>query len=261
MKIDLLPLCGVVLAAWPVVAQAESAQDYLLNRIELLLGDTEANCWGGYHFFQRATVQDVQACLDAGADIEWHNKNGETVLMHVVEFVGSGSRSEIVKLLLDAGADPNAQDHGGRSALHGAAMWGLDRTVKVLLDAGADPNVQNEDGDTPLEVVTVFGRPEAVRDLLLPYAKPDERWHCTGSFDLTLTTVGDAGIVAVDGLPDQFTAFQIDGFNRVWNWCLEDGYYKCSFVIKPSKQGAYYKFLPDEDTAKPESRHTCTKAD
>ena len=45
---------------------------------------------------------------------------------------------EIVRLLLAAGANPSAQDDGGMSALHCAAMQGRDNIVTALLDATAD---------------------------------------------------------------------------------------------------------------------------
>jgi hypothetical protein len=45
---------------------------------------------------------------------------------------------EVVRLLLSRGADVNAQDLYGESALMLAAKYGLPRVVRVLLDAGAD---------------------------------------------------------------------------------------------------------------------------
>lgn len=47
---------------------------------------------------------------------------------------------------LDAGADPNASDAAGNSALKWAAVRGHEQALKVLLDAGADPNVRSQNG-------------------------------------------------------------------------------------------------------------------
>jgi ankyrin repeat protein len=43
-------------------------------------------------------------------------------------------------------ADIEGQDNGGRTALHLAAMNGNDEIVKLLLEKGADPTVLNEFG-------------------------------------------------------------------------------------------------------------------
>jgi ankyrin repeat protein len=45
---------------------------------------------------------------------------------------------EAVKMCLDAGIDPNAQDEDGRTALHGAAHKGRDKVIQLLVDHGAN---------------------------------------------------------------------------------------------------------------------------
>ncbi|UKZ63282.1 uncharacterized protein TrAtP1_004510 [Trichoderma atroviride] len=49
---------------------------------------------------------------------------------------------EIVKLLLDHGADPNARMVDGRTPLMEAALWGRLDNVKYLVDHGADKSLQ-----------------------------------------------------------------------------------------------------------------------
>jgi ankyrin repeat protein len=53
-----------------------------------------------------------------------------------------GGHEQVVKLLLDKGADVNAQ--GGRygNALYAASLGGHEQVVKLLLDKGADTNVE-----------------------------------------------------------------------------------------------------------------------
>jgi len=58
-----------------------------------------------------------------------------------------------VKMLLDLGADVNAVDDNGDTAMHGAAYNQYPLVVKLLADRGADPkiwNQPNKQGVTPL---------------------------------------------------------------------------------------------------------------
>ena len=50
-------------------------------------------------------------------------------------------RLDDVSLLLDRGADPNASDARGYTALHRAAETGKTRIVQRLLERGADPGI------------------------------------------------------------------------------------------------------------------------
>jgi hypothetical protein len=58
---------------------------------------------------------------------------------------------ETIRLLLAAGADANGADTQGRTALHGAAMWGLTDVVRVLHASGARINAMDKRGLTPLD--------------------------------------------------------------------------------------------------------------
>ena len=54
-------------------------------------------------------------------------------------------------ILIDAGADVNAKDHAGNTALHLAAQGYGEQlpVIQTLLQRGADANATNEDGVTP----------------------------------------------------------------------------------------------------------------
>jgi hypothetical protein len=61
----------------------------------------------------------------------------------------------VLRMLLGAGYDPNAQDCNGMTALHYMASmqtypFSHPRAVRLLIEAGANPNIQNERGDSPL---------------------------------------------------------------------------------------------------------------
>ena len=56
----------------------------------------------------------------------------------------------VVEALLAAGADVEARDGSGRTALHHAAEWGEVVVAELLLAAGADHEALDEHGRTPL---------------------------------------------------------------------------------------------------------------
>ena len=69
-------------------------------------------------------------------------KNGNRPL-HIA---AQNGHLELVKFLVGAGADVNAQNAGGQTAMHMATSYDIDAVVKVLNDAGADGSIVNNDG-------------------------------------------------------------------------------------------------------------------
>lgn len=80
--------------------------------------------------------------------------------------VATGNK-EALRQHIAAGSDINAKDpFGGSSPLITAAVFGRTDLAKLLVDAGADLNFRNNDGSTPLISAAFFGRPEIVELLL-----------------------------------------------------------------------------------------------
>ena len=74
---------------------------------------------------------------------------------------------EALKQHLEAGTNINEKDpFGGSSPLISASLFDKPEMVKVLLDAGADINFQNNDGSTALHTAAFFCRPEIVKMLV-----------------------------------------------------------------------------------------------
>src|SRR5262249_35745794 len=65
---------------------------------------------------------------------------------------------EAVQMLLDAGADVNAANKSGDTALHGAAGNGLPSVIQLLVDRGAKIDVKNRNGQTPLALTSGGGQ-------------------------------------------------------------------------------------------------------
>jgi ankyrin repeat protein len=59
---------------------------------------------------------------------------------------------ESLKYLLDLGADVNATNASGQTALHGAAYMGGNTVVEYLLERGARINAQDAQGQTPFRI-------------------------------------------------------------------------------------------------------------
>jgi len=74
---------------------------------------------------------------------------------------------EALKQHIAAGSNLNEKDpFGGSSPLISASLFGKTEMAKLLIEAGADLNFQNNDGSTALHTASFFCRPEIVRMLL-----------------------------------------------------------------------------------------------
>ena len=79
---------------------------------------------------------EVKRLIEVGADVNAQDDYGNTALMVALEM----GYIEIAKLLIDAGAYVNAQDYYGDTALMLASGGGHPEIVKLLIEAGADVN-------------------------------------------------------------------------------------------------------------------------
>jgi ankyrin repeat protein len=81
-------------------------------------------------------------------------------------YAARNGRAEVVKLLLQKGADIDIRNHLGWSALMMASWWGRTAIMTLLLDGGAPINAQSQSGLTPLMLAANMGRTNAVILLL-----------------------------------------------------------------------------------------------
>jgi len=113
----------------------------------------------------------VKKYIANGANPNDVNNNGEIALMLVG--VTDESRkhktvySEIVKTLVAAGANVNAKDKSGATALFSASIDGNTEVVKALISAGADVNIKAKNEVTILMVASGWnGNREIVKALI-----------------------------------------------------------------------------------------------
>ncbi len=106
--------------------------------------------WNTNDFFKTTTAGQVRGCLNAGADINVQNKNGEgeTPLHYAARH---NENPDVINILLKAGADINARNDNDVTPLHYAAYNDENPDViNTLLNAGADINARDGYGGTPL---------------------------------------------------------------------------------------------------------------
>ena len=138
---------------------------------------------------QRRLIGIVRLLLDHGADASYPDKRGLTP-RHIGLYTGNDEiilllfnlpgndgwtrlhaasqegHDDIVRLLLDHGADANRSDNDGWSSLHAASQEGHDTVVRLLLDHGADVKRSDNDGWSPLHAASQGGHDTIVRLLL-----------------------------------------------------------------------------------------------
>lgn len=94
---------------------------------------------------------------DELGDIE---KTPETVQGELIHAAFRGA-TDVVQKCLERGDDVNEGDENQETALHKAVSRGIEELIKLLVDAGADPRQQNKWGQSPTDIATKF-RPELV---------------------------------------------------------------------------------------------------
>jgi len=108
--------------------------------------------------------------LDAGADPNAVSVNAMRV--QPLHSAAAGGHREVCRILLAAGADVNATQRDGYAPIHAAAQHGDDELVELFLSAGADASARVADGSTPADLADAAGHPD-VATRLRAVASPD----------------------------------------------------------------------------------------
>ena len=107
--------------------------------------------------------------IEEGANVnEVNAANGQTPL----HAAARKNHDKMVAVLLEHGANPNAQDLSGTTPLHIASENGHKKMVAQMLEHGGDPNVQDQNGFTPLHMAMARRHQDTAGVLLSRGADP-----------------------------------------------------------------------------------------
>jgi ankyrin repeat protein len=98
---------------------------------------------------------------------QYNNPIFTTPLIYFTEY----NRPNIIKMLLEKGADVNKKSYDGFTPLHIAAQYGFDEIVKLLVDNGADVTIKTSEEQTALDLTTS----DKIKQLLVSKAKAGGR--------------------------------------------------------------------------------------
>ena len=124
--------------------------------------DPNAQDGEGFTPLMRAMISSLntelrQLLLDSVGNAEnadLQNNSGVTALMIAVD----AGRHEVVRALLDIGADPDIQNEEGQTALMYAASKRDNESLTALLDAGADATLTDTEGKSALNYASPYDR-------------------------------------------------------------------------------------------------------
>lgn len=135
----------------------------------------------------------VKLFLDAGIDPNITDEENQTPLMRAA----TTGTPRMVKILIARGADVNAKDWNNGTALALAAWVGNSESIPILLDAGADINAVENHSLTPLHYAALAGHYRCVSILLERGANinaQDENGNTAIMLLAKFTNAEDAGV-------------------------------------------------------------------
>ena len=187
----------------------------------IIEGDTEMD----------SVLKNIQMLIDAGADVNKGNDDGETPLHTAVlafrfniHLNNNSNLDRVIKLLIENGADVNKKDNDGMTPFyHLITKYHNKRleTVKLFMENGADINAADKDGLTPFHAILSTSLNGQDRDAIDGwYGRKDSRDIVEGigitvedSLDITSIILNHPGVVV-----DNFDAidYNWESICRVW---------------------------------------------
>ena len=144
------------------------SSDLIIRTLFRSGADVNAKVAGGFNagmtplLFARTPVA-AKVLLDAGADIEASDDSGSTALMYAAR----EGRLGLFRMLLKAGADTGVRDTLGGTLLTVAAdSANKPKMIKELIDVGLEVDARDNDGMIALMMAARWNSPQVVKALL-----------------------------------------------------------------------------------------------
>lgn len=113
----------------------------------------------------------VKILLENHADVNLHIRGFSPLLAQKIF-----NNTEILKMLVNSGVNPNDYEDEYDNPLYGALLWNNVEAVNLLLDAGANPNLyRSGNGNTLLMLAAMADQPEIIEALLEKGADPNQQ--------------------------------------------------------------------------------------
>jgi ankyrin repeat protein len=146
-------------------AVGHSNLDAVKTLLDMGADPNKADYRGKTAIFNAYSPDILSELLARGAKIEVKNNDGfgYTPLHRVIFF--KEKKYELVKILLQADADPNEKDRIGFTPLHIAVGYGDENVVSILIENGANVNIENVQGLTPRDIACVMGKEKIIKIL------------------------------------------------------------------------------------------------
>ena len=194
------PLAGDGSTEWWRKATPDDVENRVKAGADVNAGDGNGRSPLHYAALNNRDPDVINVLVQAGSDVNVADQYGQTPLHIVV----AQANLEVLPAFLKSSVDLNAQNRWGQAPLLVAAIHHDHQVImEMLLEAGADANVPNHAGSTALHWAAMRGRCEAMELLLAAGAEP-ELQDKKGRFPVDC--IPDAGAVP----PDLFKCLYVD---------------------------------------------------
>jgi len=131
----------------------------------------EAQEWGQRALWECASkgyTRMLEFMLNCGTDVNAvlevpENNQEKNTLLHIASL---NCQLEVIKNLVERGANINIRNAKHETALHSAAISGSAEIIRILIDKGMSVDLTNEDDSTPLHFSAEYGNLEATKALV-----------------------------------------------------------------------------------------------